>query len=69
MLLVSKITYQGRLVYTEEGSGLPLYVVLCSQGEVADLQRFGVLNVAGNEGYDLLAMLVFERHKKCTREF
>lgn len=29
---------------------------------------FGV-NVAGNEGYDLLAMYVFQRHKKCTREF
>ena len=42
-------------------------VVLCNQGEFADLPRFGVVNVAGNEGYDLLA--IFQRHKKCTHEF
>jgi len=55
-------------VYREEGSG-PLDVVLCNQGEGADLHRFGVVNVAGHEGYYLLAMYVFQRHKKCTREF
>ena len=42
-------------MHREEGSGLPLDVVLCNQGEAADLHRLGVVNVAGNEGYDLLA--------------
>jgi hypothetical protein len=56
-------------VHREEGSGLSFDAVVSNQGEVSDLQRFGVVNVTGNEGYDLLAMWIVQRHKKYTREF
>jgi hypothetical protein len=58
-------------VYREKGSGQPLDAVVCNQEKVPDLHRFSVVNVTGNEGYDLLAMQVVQKHRKYvyTREF